>query len=203
MIENLLVAGARIRWTKPHTVAQAQDGTIVASVNGSNPMIYLGSTQTQPRGGLFRRAPQVHQVPPNTPVPHTWLDYIPGRTAYVGQGTDVLTGFMSGCLIARGTYNGAMCVFHMGTVENPAVTQSVKTGFRTALPGNATGFYPAAAWSVDERAATGRATDIIALVTSDGSFYSILLCHGTNEYIVGGIKKVNPLNRGQLMARLT
>jgi len=202
MIENLLVAGARIRWTKPNTVAQAQDGSIVASVNAGNPMTYLGSTQAQPRGGLFHRAPRVYQAPANTPVPHTWLDYIPGRTAYVGQGHDVLTGFMSGCLIARGTYNGAMSVFHMGTVENPVATNLVKIGFRTDLPGNASGFYPAAAWTVGERAATGMATDIVALVTSAGSFYSILLCHGVNEYIVGGIKKVPPLNRVAIMARL-
>jgi hypothetical protein len=47
-------------------------------------MTYLGSTQDQPRG-LFRRAPRVYQVPPNTLVPHAWLDYISGSTAFVAQ----------------------------------------------------------------------------------------------------------------------
>ena len=202
MIENLLVAGARIRWQKPRTLGSANDGAIQPSINPANPMTYLGSTQDQPRG-LFRRAPRVYQVPANTPVPHTWLDYISGSTAFVAQGSDVLTGFMSGCLIARGTYNGAMSVFHMGTVQDPDVTRLVKTGFRTDLPGNATGFYPAAAWSVNERVATGRYCEVIALVTSSGSFFSILLCQWpNNEWTVGGIKQVLPLNRTRIMANL-
>jgi hypothetical protein len=202
MIENALVEGARIRWQKPNTVPGTQDGTIVPSVNTANPMTYLGSTQPQPRGGLFRRAPRVYQMPVNSPIPHSWLDYITGRTARVVQGSDVVTGFMSGCLIARATWNGGMSVFHLGTVENPVATNLVKVAFRTQLPVNATGFYPHAAWSVAERTATGKATDILALVTSAGTFYSILLCHGNNEYTVGGIKKVPPMNRVLLMASL-
>lgn len=203
MIENALVEGAKIRWSKPNTVSQPQDGTIVPSVNGANRMTYLGSTQQQPQSGLFRRAPQVYQMPVNSLIPHTWLDYITGRTAYTAQGSDVVTGFMSGCLIARGTYKGSMSVFHLGTVQNPDATNQVKETFRRQMPINATGFYPHAAWSVNERSATRKATDIIALVTSAGSFYSILLCHGSNnEYVVGGIKKVLPIPRGTLLNRL-
>ena len=203
MIENLLVDGAMIRWRKPITVAPpAMDGAIAASVNAPSPMTYLGSTQAQPRRGLFNRAPRVYQVPPNTLVPHTWLDYITGRTAYVVQGTDVLTGFMSGCLIARGTYNNAMCVFHMGTVDiPPAVNQLVKTGFRNELPDNATGFYPHAAWLAHELEAVSeamnRAIQIIALVTSAGTFYSILLCYERNfgEWTVSYTHLTLPTNR--------
>ena len=203
MIENALVAGAKIRWAKPNTVAQTQDGTIVRSVNGANAMTYLGSTQQQPRRGLFRRAPQAYQMPANSVIPHTWLDYITGRTAYIAQGMDVVTGFMSGCLIARGTYNGSMSVFHLGTVQNPVATNQVKATFRAQLPDNATGFYPHAAWTIAERSAFRKATDIIALVTSAGSFYSIVLCHnGVNEFFVGGIKKVPPLPRAVLLNRL-
>lgn len=171
MIENILIEGARIRWTKPNTVSQTQDGTIVPSVNIASNMTYLGSTQQQPRGGVFRRAPQVYRMPVNSMIPHRWLDYITGRTAYIAQATDVVTGFMSGCLIARGTYNGSMSVFHLGTVENPVATNLVKATFRTQLPANATGFYPHAAWNINERTATRKATDILALVTSAGSFY--------------------------------
>lgn len=202
MIETALVEGARIRWAKPNTVAQEQDGNIVPSVRAASPMTYLGSTHSQARGGLFNRAPQVYRMPANSPIPHSWLDYITGRTAHIAQATDVVTGFMSGCLIARGTYNGRISVFHLGTVQNPNVSNLVKANFRAQLPANATGFYPHAAWSFNERAATGKATDILALVTSGGAFYSILLCHGNNEYIVGGIKKVPPLNRDRLLASL-
>ncbi|MCG7868544.1 MAG: hypothetical protein B6D70_09965 [gamma proteobacterium symbiont of Stewartia floridana] len=202
MIEHALVADAKIRWQKPATVAQQQNGAIVQSVSGASAMRYNGTNQQQ-RRGLFRRPARVYQMPLNSPIPHTWLDYIPGRTAYVGQGTDVLTGFMSGCLIARGTYQGGMKVFHMGTVENQVINNQVKATFRAALPNDATGFYPADAWTVAERAATNKATDIIALVTSGGGFYSILLCHdGPGEYFVGGIKKVPPIHRPALLVRL-
>jgi len=208
MIEHLLVAGAKLRWGKPPTVPSVQDGAIQPSPTPANDMTYLGSTEDQPRG-LFRRAPPVYQVPANTPVPHTWLDYISGRTAFVAQRSDVLTGFMSGCLIARGTYNGAMSVFHMGTVNDREVTRLVKTGFRTDLPGDTTGFYPQLAWSFNERDVirlpdgTKPATEIIALVTSSGSFFSIMLCYCPNgEFMVGGIRRVPPLNRTRIMATL-
>lgn len=203
MIEQALVAGAKIRWRKPNTVAQINDGTIVQSVNSASTMTYLGSTQQQGGRGLFRRAPQGYQLPVNTLIRHTWLDYITGRTAYITQGTDVLTGFMSGCLIARGTYNGSMKVFHLGTTENPVVTNQVKATFLAQLPNDATGFYPHASWRINERAAFKKATDIIALVTSAGSFFSIVLCHGQNgEFVVGGIKKVPPIARPTLLTLL-
>lgn len=204
MIENALVVGAKIRWMKPNVVNAPLDGEVVASVNPANQMTYLGSDLPKPKGGLFRKAaPRGYQMPVNTPLRHTWLDYIPGRTAYVTQGTDVLTGFMSGCLIARGTFNGNMSVFHLGTIQDPTVTRLVKTGLRTELPGNATGFYPADAFTVGERTATRKATDIIALVTGGGAFYSIMLCHGAaNEYTIGGIKLVPPINRVRIMTKL-
>jgi hypothetical protein len=199
MIELALVAGTAIRWQKPNTLSQAQDGAVVASVNGANTMMYLGNT---PSKGAT--APKGYKMSANTPLPHTWLDYIAGRTAYVDQGTDVVTGFMSGCLIARGTHGGSMRVFHMGTIQNATVTNRVKATFRAQLPRDATGFYPAAAWSIAERANTKKATDIIALVTSGGSFFSILLCHGSSpsDFVVGGIKRVPPLSRSALLAKL-
>lgn len=201
MIEQTLFAGVRIRWRKPNTVPQPQDGAIVPRVNNASTMIYLGSTQQQ--GGLFRRAPRGYQLPVNTTIPHSWLDYITGRTAYIAQGMDVLTGFMSGCLIARGTQNGGMKVFHLGTVENPEVTKKVKKTFRDQLPKDATGFYPHEAWSFNERAVFKKATDIIALVTSAGAFFSMVLCHeGNGEFVVGGIKKMQPIARRGLLDRL-
>ena len=205
MIEMALVEGTKIRWQKPPNPGQRPDGTIVPSVNAAGNMMYLGSTQQQPRRGLFRRrAPQVRQMPVNSLIPYTWLDYISGRTSYITQATDVLTGFMSGCLIARGIYNGSMTVFHMGTIENPTVNNLLKTTFRGQLPQNATGFYPHAAWSRQEQVAFGVTTGVVALVTSAGSFYSICLHNkGSNNYTVLGIKKVPPIPRATLLIRLT
>lgn len=58
-------------------------------------------------------------------VPHSWLDYAPGRTSHLQiGGNDILTGYMSGCLIARGTHLGVMSAFHVGTiVGNPGSTR--------------------------------------------------------------------------------
>lgn len=202
MIETALVEGVRIRWAKPTTQAGGLDGDIVRNPRNFSPMTYLGNTQPQARGGMFNRAPQPYRMPANSTIPYSWLNYITGCTTYIEQNNDVLTGFMSGCLIARGTYDGKMSVFHLGTTQNPNVSKQVKANFRTQLPPNATGFYPHTAWSFNERAATGKATDIIALVSSGGSFYSILLCHGNQEFIVAGIKKVPSLSRAKLMASL-
>jgi hypothetical protein len=47
---------------------------------------------------------------------------------------------------------------------------------------------------------------IVALVTTSGDFYSVLLLvmgpASSNEWCVGGIKKVPPLNYQQLVAQL-
>ena len=189
MIEQALTAGASIRWRKPNVAAPSNDGTIVQSANPANGMTYLGGAQ--------------HRLPNNSAVVHTWLDYIPGRTSYTAQTTDVLTGWMSGCLVARGTYAGGMKVFHIGTVQNPLVSTLVKNTFSGQLPANATGFYPHAAWTINERQAFRKATDILGLVTSSGGFYSVCLCHETGgKYSVGGIKKVPALQRATLLTRL-
>lgn len=204
MIELALVAGAKLRWRYPGTQdRQPKDGIIVRSVTAANTMTYLGSTQPLPR-----RAP--HRYMLNQPIPHAWLDYIPGRTSYISQTQtrhDVLTGFMSGCLIARGTYNGQMSVFHLGTSDNIGISNLVKEAFRKQAPNitsNLTGFYPDKAWTINEigALAAGKATKILALVTSAGSFYSILLRHDNNDWIVGDIRAVPPLNRVGLMVSL-
>ena len=159
-------------------------------------------------------------------LPYVWLDYAPGRIAHVPiGGNDTLTGYMSGCPIVRGTYGGAMSVFHVGTiVGNPGVNQIVKRRFAQNLPVDATGFNPAGAWTPGEVAAIqgslGGATvatpNIFALVTTAGAFYAIVMfnvCHGgvggqwTNPagrryWCVGGKKLVPALSRVKLMAWL-
>jgi hypothetical protein len=155
-------------------------------------------------------------------VPHTLLDYAPGRSAHgaIG-GNDVLTGYMSGCLIVRGTYGGVMSAFHVGTIDGNAVAnRTVKQNFAQNLPANATGFNPAGAWNPGELAAAqanlggaGVATaNVIALVTTGGVFYSILMFNvndggwtnpaGRRRWCVGGIKQVPSLSRARLMASL-
>jgi hypothetical protein len=156
-------------------------------------------------------------------VPHTWLDYAPGRTARVQiGGNDILTGYMSGCLIIRGIYNGAMSTFHVGTVVgNAAVNKRVKESFARDLPANATGFNPAGAWNPIELVAKQTALggprvatpNILALVTTTGAFYSVLMFNvmhhggwnnpaGQRYWCIGGKKAVPAINRVRLMASL-
>jgi hypothetical protein len=214
MIERYLRRGIVIRWNKPANFNGAVDGTIVNSVGAATPMTYEGldghRAALDPAFLLSQPSTMGYVIHARLPAPYTWLDYAPGRTAYVTQGAaDVLTGYMSGCLIARGTFSGAMSVFHLGTIENPDVNKVVKQTFRGQLPNDVTGFYPAAAWTPGERTninlqCDGSGTDIIALVTAAGIFYSIVLCHTriAGEVVIGGIKQVPAIDRPAMLREL-
>lgn len=214
MLERYLKRGIVIRWNKPNNVNGPVDGAIVNSIGSATPITYIGlSGRTEALDSTFLLSqPSTMGYQMNSPLPasYTWLDYAPGRTARVNlAGTDVLTGFMTGCLIARGTYNGVLSVFHLGTVENPTVTNRVKQTFREQLPRDVTGFNPAAAWSVGEHAninsqCGGSGTSVVALVTTSGSFYSVVLCNNRllGEYTIGGIKQIPPIDRSVLLTRL-
>lgn len=223
MIEQRFIAGVRFLWTKPNDSMGPANGAIVASAGVANNLTYdgLDGHQAAISNALLAGAPIGMAMGAN--VPHTWLDYAPGRTARVQiGGNDILTGYMSGCLIIRGTYNAAMSAFHMGTiVGNAAVNKTVKKSFVRELPANATGFNPAGAWNHGEIAAKQIALggglvatpNILALVTTAGAFYSVLMFNvsdggswnnpaGRRYWCVGGIKQVPAINRVKLMASL-
>lgn len=228
MIERYFRAGVRYLWRKPNDATGGpQDGAIVPSTMVANNLMYDGLdghravvdplfllTDVNAVLGLLIRAN----------IPHTWLDYAPGRSAQVQiGGSDILTGFMSGCLIVRGTYGGLMSAFHVGTITgNPGgINQTVKRNFAQNLPADATGFEPDLAWTRGEISAiqakftyrNGAQDRIFALVTTAGAFYSILMFNvadpsnfsnpaGQSYWCVGGIKLVPPLSRVRLMAKL-
>ena len=102
-------------------------------------------------------------------------------------------------------------VGHVGTIySNPTVNERVRRTFADFMPRDVTGFNPLAAWSDHEigdtraRITTAYADPkILALVTTGGGFYSILMFRlGTklphtvppNTFLVGGAKRVPPLN---------
>ena len=144
----------------------------------------------------------------NMPIQHKWLDYTPGRTSRVAIGPyDVLTGFMSGCIIARWSDRGVNYVGHIGTLEpqnNPA-NRVVKRAFAFAMTRGATGFNPALAWNFNELAQMSnkfrapKVPKICALVTTQGEFYSVVMFHdGVNEWYCGGAKRVEPISHDAL-----
>src|SRR5687768_6994393 len=109
---------------------------------------------------------------------------------------DVLTGFMSGCLICQWTENGMRYVGHVGTVESSQqVNTRVKSAFAAFMPPDTTGFNPAAARDPGEiapkmmKCKKGATPRILALVTTGGEFYSLLffeLREGPGLWCVGG-----------------
>ena len=126
----------------------------------------------------------------NMAIQHKWLDYAPGRTARVPIGRyDVLTGFMSDCIIMRAAEWGmGGFVAHIDTVvSNAGVNTAVKQTYAAAMPRQATGFNPTDAWNSEELAAMQRAFNnfnppyICALVTTAGRFFSVALISDGNN----------------------
>lgn len=226
MIEQYFRAGVRLLWNKPPDAPGAQDGSIVANVGLMTPLTYDGldgrPAAVDPLLQVVQAGTVLGLVMGGN-IPATWLDYAPGRTARLPVGAnDMLSGYMSGCLIARGTFAGAMSVFHVGTIDgNLTVNRTVKQAFAQALPADATGFFPHAAWPDGEitvlqnrlGGALVAQPRIVALVTAAGAFHSVLLFNvsdnnqwynaaGVRYWCVGGIKAVPAVNRIKLMASL-
>jgi len=168
--------------------------------------------------------PQSHGLNANQPVPNIWLNYVLGRTAYMQTaGGDVLTGFMSGCWITTWTEGGNRYVGHVGTVESSPKDQppnsTVKNTFAAKFAGNPSagtnlkGFNPASAWSLSQiRSVCKESTTswgsymgnskIMALVTRNNHFYSILMIKNGNDWICGGSKRVHSKDQAAVLRAL-
>ena len=157
MIEKYFKKGVRFEWQKPADVGGPPDGAIVDGTRATAPMTYIGLDRVVD--------PVLMQVHVSTfglhrlmPIQHKWLEYAPGRTARVPIGPyDVLTGFMSGCIIARSTEGGINYVAHIGTVVgNAQVNARVKQTYAAAMNRHTTGFNPADEWGFHELQAMQR-----------------------------------------------
>ena len=147
-------------------------------------------------------------------IPYSWLYYAVGRTtAKMLAGGDVLTGYMSGCLITLWSEKGVRYVGHVGTDDDdPPISALVKKTFADYMPSQTTGFDPYNAWSSGEITAMKNkfkrepGPKIFGLVTTGGNFYSILMFKKpqppADDWCVGGIKPVAPMNRDALFLRL-
>jgi hypothetical protein len=155
------------------------------------------------------------------PISHKWLGYRPGATARCHLGThDVLTGFMSGCPIATWTDGtGEKWVGHVGTMVGATnINSRVKTTAGDALDQatEVSGFDPFNAWTPDELAVLGTnarknmplynvgvGVAIMALVTTEGNFFSIALqSMGLNGDVALGCKPVAPMGKDTFLATL-
>jgi hypothetical protein len=203
MIEKYFVKGARFKWNAPGAVAnQVRDGSIV--VNPPSPpgtMTYVGLDGEIVDWGMPNVTTLGFQM--NMTISHSWLSYVLGRTAKISTNNDVLTGFMSGCLITTWTDGTGRWVGHVGTVESAGKDQppnsDVKLTFSQAMPANTRGFNPAAAWGPEDlmplvqASKTPISAKVVALVTGSGQFYAVAMLNRMNEpgvWVCGGKKAV-------------
>ena len=216
MIENYFFRGMRISWN-PHGEGQQQgDGIVEASPTlPARPMTYQGVDMDLCTGQAESRRKQAFAsgLRLGFQINSVWLLYKPGRTTTVPLGgTDVMTGFMSGCPIVTMT-TGLRLVAHVGTVANaPDTNQKVKQTFRGIMPNNARGFNPSGAWSMNDRAnrmqqiKSPSIPQVVALVTTGGNFYSLLIGKYPNQkdaYVIGGFVPVPPWSHAQLTTVLS
>lgn len=210
MIEKYLKKGVRFRWQKPSDVLGPRDGAIVDGTRGTASMVYIGLGRVvDPM--LMTTHVSMLGLQMNMPIQHKWLEYAPGRTARVPLGPyDVLTGFMSGCIITRSFDRGVNYVAHIGTVVgDDNVNRIVKRAYAAAMPDQTTGFSPADEWSFPELSAMQRELnnfnrpEICALVTTSGSFFSVaFISDGNNEWTCLGCRPSVALPTISLKARL-
>jgi len=202
MIEKYLKLGIRFRWNKPQNVIGPLDGQVVDSIRPNTALSYIGlGNPVDPQLMVTHVSTMGLQM--NMPIQYKWLDYAPGRTSRVPIGPyDVLTGFMSGCIMTHWSDRGVNYIGHVGTIDpktNPA-NRVVKRAFAFEMKRGATGFNPAAAWTLGEIQQLGynKASSVLALVTTRGEFYSVVMFHDQNDWICGGAKRVNPINHDTL-----
>jgi hypothetical protein len=207
VIEKYFMEGVRFSWSKPATRASNNNGAIVASTGAANAMSYIGlSDKVSPQ--LMISPVSSFGLQMRMAINYDWCDYITGQTAQKQvAGHDILTGPMSGCIIARYTVAGVTYVGHVGTMGTPTVDTLVKRTFGMAMPPNTTGFNPSAAWG--DRAPLsikhGRVPTCFALVTTTGEFYTIIMMPehtSTTEWVCGGAKKVPAVHYGPLRQQL-
>ncbi len=202
MLENYLRRGVRLKWMPPRSQTTANDGAVVPSpLIPLNPLIYDGmDDQIMANFHASSLGLTMGQQ-----IPYRWLAYLAGRTATTPlAGGDVLTGPMSGCLIALWT-DGGTKIAHVGTIDNnPPASTKVKRSFaaEAGAAGDLVAFNPAAVWNPGEvAAAMGKrpmSFQIYALVTRAGGYYSVLVFElppkpGSGrgfQCVVGGIKPV-------------
>lgn len=212
MIEKYFKLGVRFRWNKPTDVAGVFDGQIVDSTRPTAAMTYIGLGGEAVDPMLMMTHVSALGLSMNMPIQHAWLDYALGRTARLPIGPyDVLTGFMSGCIIVRWQDRGVNYVGHIGTVDGYAdANRAVKRKFAFAMPRATTGFSPASAWNLDELMALMNkfkapkpTANVMALVTTAGQFYSVVMMRtAANEWYCGGAKLCPPITHDTLKLRL-
>ncbi len=205
MIEKYFVKGIRLKWACPGDGTPGlKDGSFSDQLKPVQPMVYDGLDGELVNFGMGHVS--TLGLTKGMTIPYLWLPYTIGHTARIALTGDLLTGYMSGCPIVTWTSGGTRYAGHLGTEDSqPLLNTTVKKTFSDFMPRDVQGFNPAAAWPFGEIAplqskfSKGAGAKVVALVTSTGQFYSLLLFQFGNalaikEWCVGGAKLVPPLD---------
>lgn len=138
-----------------------------------------------------------------------WLHYMPGDISHVPfNGTDVLTGKMSGCPLVVFRHGGMIHAGHIGTIVGDAVSNAAVLGtWNNWANANAVdviaGFNPAGAWTVPPSGNTGHGWGILGLYTAGHHHLYSIFVYATgapNTWKVAGLRRVTSMTLGQLQA---
>ena len=119
-------------------------GALVDSIRATSPLTYIGLGEVV---DPFFLSTHVSSTLGIMDEPADWVSMAGLYPRTNGAGTnwpyDVLTGFMSGCRIARWREGGVTYVGHVGTVEaDAAANRAVKRSFAFSMPRGTTAFNP-------------------------------------------------------------
>jgi hypothetical protein len=136
-----------------------------------------------------------------------WIHYMPGDISHVPfNGTDVLTGKMSGCPLVVFQLGGIVQAGHLGTIVGDAVTNAAVLGAWNAWanlhPADViAGFNPAGVWGNPPSGNTGHGWGILGLYTAGHHhLYSIFIyaTGAANTWKVAGLQRVPTMTLHQL-----
>jgi hypothetical protein len=197
LLETKLLVGRYIKFPVPQSPA------LVLSPSGfqavPKTVIYLHESTNRQIGNRISIIND--QVGPKTHRQFNWLPWVPLSVTEVDvQGMDVLTGPMSGCLVALYYREGFRCIAHIGTdIARPTQNQALKNSWNGFVNSSLTrikAFKPfSATSSIPVQQPGDGAAEVFGLVASDDSFYSVFTYKSTsgNASRIADVRQCAPL----------
>ena len=216
MIETCFLPGLKLQWKIPGNYiysGMAPAGSIIDNPNKTVPMRVAGLVSRANKNPTHHRKAKILS---GSTIPHSWLVYAPKYTSriHLTGSRDILTGPMSGCIIALWNENGKNYVGHIGTeLAGGDANKLVKANFAMRMPQNAIGFDPAKHINFAQLATIqrnlsaggvkGTNPQTYALVTASKNFYTLVLYFSNDDfYYVGPCTKVQPMRYQALRSAL-
>jgi hypothetical protein len=145
-------------------------------------------------------------IPPANRQRFKWLPWHPGMISTTTLDFDLLTGPMSGCLIAVYTENGSRVVGHVGTSDDLARSDAVKGAWRDFASNKQglLGFNPMnmpELMTLEGNRGEHPGPEIWGLVTTDLKFFALKVyrsSHNNNSYRIARVEELDSLTENEL-----